>query len=78
MTQEENNYLVEIKDNGKGIDPTQYDKIFTPNFTTKSSGSGLGLAIVKNIMKNHGGSIRFESKVGVGTSFFLKFPKGGE
>ena len=76
MTQDEDNYLVEVKDNGKGIDPAQYDKIFTPNFTTKSSGSGLGLAIVKNIIKNHGGSIRFESKVGVGTSFFLVFPKG--
>ena len=76
LTQEENNYLVEIKDNGKGIDPTQYDKIFTPNFTTKSSGSGLGLAIVKNIMKNHGGKIYFESKMTVGTSFFLQFPKG--
>lgn len=76
LTQDDSNYLIEIKDNGKGIDPSQYDKIFTPNFTTKSSGSGLGLAIVRNIMKNHGGSIRFESKVGVGTSFFLVFPKG--
>ena len=76
LTQDDSNYLIEIKDNGKGIDPSQYDKIFTPNFTTKSSGSGLGLAIVRNIIKNHSGSIRFESKVGVGTSFFLVFPKG--
>jgi len=76
LTESETDFLVEIKDNGKGISPEQYDKIFTPNFTTKSSGSGLGLAIVKNIIKNHGGSIRFESKVDVGTSFFLTFPKG--
>lgn len=76
LTENETLYEIEIKDNGKGIEPDQYNKIFTPNFTTKSSGSGLGLAIVKNIIKNHGGSIRFESKVGVGTSFFLKFPKG--
>ena len=76
LTENETHYEIEIKDNGKGIEPDQYNKIFTPNFTTKSSGSGLGLAIVKNIIKNHGGSIRFESKVGVGTSFFLKFPKG--
>ena len=76
LTQDENNYLVEVKDNGKGIDPSQYEKIFTPNFTTKSSGSGLGLAIVKNIMKNHSGKIYFESKMTVGTSFFLQFPKG--
>lgn len=76
LTESENSYLIEVKDNGKGISPDQYDKIFTPNFTTKSSGSGLGLAIVKNIIKNHGGSIRFESKVDIGTSFFLKLPKG--
>ncbi len=76
LTESETDFLVEIKDNGKGISPEQYDKIFTPNFTTKSSGSGLGLAIVKNIIKNHGGSIRFESKLEVGTSFFLKLPKG--
>ncbi len=76
LTENDTHYLVEVKDNGKGISPDQYDKIFTPNFTTKSSGSGLGLAIVKNIIKNHEGSIRFESKVGVGTSFFLELPKG--
>ena len=75
LNQDEDNYLIEVKDNGKGIDPSQYENIFTPNFTTKSSGSGLGLAIVKNIIKNHTGKISFESKVGVGTSFFLQFPK---
>lgn len=75
LSEDNANYLIEIKDNGKGIDPSQYENIFTPNFTTKSSGSGLGLAIVKNIIKNHTGSIRFESKVNVGTSFFLRFPK---
>lgn len=75
LSEDEHNYLVEVKDNGKGIPPNEYENIFTPNFTTKSSGSGLGLAIVKNIIKNHGGNISFESKVGVGTSFFLKFPK---
>ena len=75
LTEDESHYFVEVKDNGKGIDPSQYENIFTPNFTTKSSGSGLGLAIVKNILKNHGGSIYFESKVNIGTSFFMKFPK---
>ena len=75
LSEEENHYLVEIKDNGKGIDPSEYDKIFTLNFTTKSTGSGLGLAMVKSIIKNHNGTIRFESKVGKGTSFFLTIPK---
>jgi two-component system, NtrC family, nitrogen regulation sensor histidine kinase NtrY len=75
LIEEGNNYLIEVKDNGKGIHPSQYDKIFIPNFTTKSSGSGLGLAIVKNIIKNHGGKITFQSKVDIGTSFFLTLPK---
>jgi Signal transduction histidine kinase involved in nitrogen fixation and metabolism regulation len=75
LTEDEKHYYAEVKDNGKGIEPSQYDKIFTPNFTTKSSGSGLGLAIVRNIIKNHGGTIRFESKVSMGTSFFVKLPK---
>jgi len=75
LWQENEFYHVEIKDNGKGIEPSEYDKIFTLNFTTKSTGSGLGLAMVKSIMKNHNGTVRFESKVGKGTSFFLRFLK---
>lgn len=75
LSEKEKEYIIEIKDNGKGIDPSQYDKIFIPNFTTKSSGTGIGLAMVQSIMKNHHGKIWFESKVGKGTSFFLVFPK---
>ena len=51
------------------------DKIFVPNFTTKSTGMGLGLAMVKNIVENANGSIWFETKETIGTSFFIKFPK---
>lgn len=75
LKETEDEYIIEIKDNGKGIAPDQYDKIFIPNFTTKSSGSGLGLAMVQSIMKNHHGKIWFTSEVNKGTSFFLSFPK---
>ncbi len=75
LTEDDSDFFVEVKDNGKGISPSEYENIFTPNFTTKSSGSGLGLAIVKNIIKNHEGKISFESKVNIGTSFFVKLPK---
>lgn len=71
----ENNYLVEIKDNGSGISDDKKDKIFVPNFTTKSTGMGLGLAMVKNIIENANGSIWFETKEEIGTSFYIKFPK---
>ena len=67
--------LVSVKDNGTGIAGDLYDKVFVPNFTTKSSGTGLGLAISKQIIDGAGGSIWFESKEGQGTVFFVKLRK---
>lgn len=65
---------LEIRDNGKGVDEELADKIFTPNFSTKSEGSGLGLAIAKRGVETAGGRIWFATSVGEGTSFFLTFP----
>lgn len=65
--------VVSVSDNGCGIDEDLKAKIFSPNFTTKTTGSGLGLAMVKNIMEGFGGSIRFESEKGKGTTFRLEF-----
>jgi two-component system, NtrC family, nitrogen regulation sensor histidine kinase NtrY len=67
--------LVSIKDNGTGIPEEMKEKIFVPNFTTKSTGTGLGLAMVKNIVSSFGGKIWFESKTGEGTIFYLTFQK---
>ena len=63
--------ILEIKDNGMGIPEELSDKIFIPNFSTKSQGSGLGLAIAKRGVETAGGKIWFESQLGKGTSFFL-------
>ncbi|MGQ7853632.1 ATP-binding protein [Pedobacter sp. WC2501] len=68
------NAYIEIKDNGKGIPPALQDKIFVPNFTTKTSGTGLGLAFVKQAVENGGGSVKFTSISGLGTTFYLNFP----
>lgn len=65
---------IEIKDNGKGIPPALQDKIFVPNFTTKTSGTGLGLAFVKQAVENAGGAVKFTSISGLGTTFYLNFP----
>jgi two-component system nitrogen regulation sensor histidine kinase NtrY len=65
---------VKIKDNGKGIPDEQKDKLFMPNFTTKTSGMGLGLAIVKNIVENCDGKIDFETELGRGTTFIIELP----
>ncbi len=75
ISQKENNFLIEIKDNGTGIPNDKKDKIFVPNFTTKSTGMGLGLAMVKNIVENANGSIWFTTKENIGTSFFIEIPK---
>ena len=66
--------LITLKDNGKGIPPELFSKIFSPNFSTKNSGMGLGLAISKKIIEQFNGSIRFESEKDIGTVFFIKLP----
>jgi len=66
--------LISISDNGRGMNDEVKNKIFMPNFTTKSSGMGLGLAIVQNIVKNSAGEIWFETLEDVGTTFYIKFP----
>lgn len=74
LQKEDNNAVIIVTDNGIGIPEEKRDKVFVPNFTTKSSGTGLGLAMSKNIIESFYGSIYFESEVGVGTSFFVKLP----
>jgi len=77
QTQNLNNMLViQVGDNGKGIDPAQMDKIFMPFFTTKEvgKGTGLGLSVSYGIIKSLGGKIEVESKPGKGTMFTITLP----
>jgi signal transduction histidine kinase len=50
------------------------ERVFTPNFTTKSSGTGLGLAICANIVETFNGRIHFATNPGEGTTFFVEIP----
>ena len=65
---------ITISDNGPGIPADVQEKIFRPNFTTKSNGNGLGLAISKHIVEGSGGRIEFESS-DKGTTFFIYLKK---
>jgi two-component system nitrogen regulation sensor histidine kinase NtrY len=65
---------VSVTDNGDGIPEQTQSRIFTPNFTTKTSGTGLGLAMSKGIVEQAGGEIWFVTKEGVGTTFYVKLP----
>ncbi len=70
----ENTVLITVRDNGIGIEIQDFNRIFEPKFTTKSSGMGLGLGIIKNIIENYNGTITFESEKGKGTTFLVSLP----
>ena len=67
---------VRIQDSGVGIAPGHLGRIFDPFFTTKGPGrgTGLGLSISRAIVREHGGDVRIESAVGVGTNFIVTLP----
>jgi PAS domain S-box-containing protein len=67
--------VVEVTDNGPGMEATQRENVFVPFFTTKPHGTGLGMAIVKKIMDLHGGEIEIESAPGQGATVRLIIPR---
>jgi PAS domain S-box-containing protein len=74
-------YEFAIADDGPGIAPEQHDRIFrifqAVNPQNRSDSTGIGLAIVKKIVEAEGGTIRLESQIGRGTTFYFTWPKGG-
>ena len=66
--------MCEIQDFGIGISEPDKDKVFQEFFTKKKQGTGLGLSVCKKILEEFKAEIFFESKLGSGTTFFLKFP----
>ena len=78
LDEESNSFLIRIQDNGQGISEEDSERIFVPNFTSKSSGMGLGLAIVKNVVEQFNGQVYFETELGVGTTFIISLPRLAE
>jgi len=70
----ENVIQMSIADNGKGMPEDLLKDAFKPFFTTNPSGSGLGLAISKQIIANHKGNIKIESKENEGTTVYVQIP----
>ena len=69
-------YEIVVEDNGPGVSESNQDRIFTPDFTTKTSGSGLGLAICKRIAEHCGGTIAYSRSFTLGGACFtVKYPK---
>jgi signal transduction histidine kinase len=74
---DETHIHIQVADTGCGIPKEIQSKIFEPFFTTKETGkgTGLGLAIAAQVVEDHQGSIRVESKQGKGTTFTVSLPR---
>ena len=66
--------VIEVSDNGRGIKEEDLARIFNPFFTTTQGGTGLGLPAVRRIARAHGGSIEVRSSLGKGSTFTLHLP----
>ncbi|MEM1041793.1 MAG: ATP-binding protein [Bacteroidota bacterium] len=65
--------MIEVQDNGPGIEPEARERIFVPFFTTKTTGSGIGLSLSRQILRLHGGTLTVRSEPGIETAFILRF-----
>ena len=66
--------LITVDDNGTGIPEELYDRIFEPNFTSKTSGTGLGLTMVRKMVEDYKGEISVKSELGKGSTFTISLP----
>lgn len=71
---EDNDYIIYIKDNGRGMPESVLNKIGKPFFTTKESGTGIGIPLCKKIIEDHGGAFKIESTYSIGTTVMISLP----
>ena len=76
QSQQDGFYDIVVEDNGHGVAEENRSKLFTPNFTTKSSGTGLGLAISRSILEKCGATIEYSTSFTLGGACFtIRYPK---
>ena len=73
-TEFENEAIVIVSDNGRGISEDDLVKVFNPFFTTRAGGTGLGLPAVRRIVRAHGGRVEVQSTLGQGATFTIHLP----
>ncbi len=74
LTKDANRILLEIRDEGCGIDRKDLSRLFTPFLTTKQTGSGLGLYLSRRLVKEMGGKLNVSSAKGQGTNIMIELP----
>jgi signal transduction histidine kinase len=66
--------VIDVQDDGPGIEHARAEEVFAPFYTTKHNGTGLGLAIVRRLVEAHGGTVRLESQPSRGARFSVSLP----
>jgi two-component system, cell cycle sensor histidine kinase and response regulator CckA len=74
---ESDEVVIEVRDDGRGMEALTLRQIFEPFFTTKAHGTGLGLSTVQSIVQQNGGSVEAQSAPGQGSTFVVRFPRLG-
>lgn len=69
--------IIEVKDNGRGVEGKSRPYIYEPFYSSKPFGVGLGLSLARSIVEVHGGSLSVVSQEGEGTTFFVELPSAG-
>jgi signal transduction histidine kinase len=69
--------FLEVRDDGRGIDPSLRERLFEPFATGRKDGAGLGLAIARRIVERHGGELRLVARPGPGAAFEVRLPRPG-
>lgn len=78
IKEDNNNYIISMKDNGNGMSKETLEKIYNDFFTTKETGTGIGIPYIKEIIELHHGTLTYKSRENRGTTVLITLPKKQE
>jgi signal transduction histidine kinase len=74
LAEEDEHVIIAVKDGGRGLTPTELQKIGTPFYTTRQGGTGLGVVLARAVVGQHGGTLTYQSASGSGTTATVRLP----